>query len=442
MIEVKKLSEQEVIEAKKEIANALKIDEKYIYYGVSDSKEFIITDAYVKLENGGVAFDNLNTKILTIPTFFDVAIFIKYPISFFYCEFPYSLGSFRFFTEKFYALSFDHCNFLSPTYLNHLSAYACIFSFCHFKKDFELNHIEIEKVYFENCIFEKRAVFKGTTFGGDISLYGSTFKQCPNFAQCRFEGELNLVNTNLAFDFKDTEKQINLASKNNNNHFVANDFRDSFRLFKNTLSKEGNLLDASNYHRVELYCKEIELDSKPNKKLQDKIDKWQLWFYRLTSDHYTDLLRSFNTLIALIGIFGLLCGSVVLGLDYFVFDYQKGFDILQLKSFFFKKINKSITSHLLEYFVGNVVLVFVFLGLFLGVVWKCSRDIFIALGYVMTLGFLATSPKYLIPVMSLFGGGRAVLDPLGIVGGVYTLLFGLIAYSLIKTARKNSIIPS
>ncbi|MEE6620391.1 hypothetical protein VWN47_10825, partial [Campylobacter jejuni] len=34
----------------------------------------------------------------------------------------------------------------------------------------------------------------------------------------------------------------------------ANDFRDSFRTFKNALIKDNNLLDASNFHKYELYC--------------------------------------------------------------------------------------------------------------------------------------------------------------------------------------------
>lgn len=324
--------------------------------------------------------------------------------------------------------------------------------YCSFLDDIDfslwLPNGKVTNLSFANSCFEKNVDFSRMHFYGTSNFYGSTFRICPNFAQSVFYGELKLVNTNLIANFDDTYAEIIKAWKKNQivdtkpKYFVANDFRDSFRLFKNALSKEGNVIDASNYHRVELYCKEIELDSKPDKKPQDKIDKWQLWFYRQTSEHHTDLLRSFHTLIALIGIFGFLCGSVVLGLDYFVFDYQKGFDILQLKDFFFDNIKNSITSHLLEYFMGNVVLVFVFLGLFFGVMWECSREILIPLGYIATFGFLATSPKYLIPAMSLFGEKWVALNPLGTIGGTYTLLFGFLAYSFIKTARKNSIVPS
>lgn len=48
----------------------------------------------------------------------------------------------------------------------------------------------------------------------------------------------------------------------------ANDFRDSFRTFKNALVKDNNLLDASNFHKCELYCKEIELNKIGIKKVR------------------------------------------------------------------------------------------------------------------------------------------------------------------------------
>ena len=43
---------------------------------------------------------------------------------------------------------------------------------------------------------------------------------------------------------------------------------------KNTLIRQNNLLDASQWHKLELYAKEIELDSKkPSILSRDWIDK-------------------------------------------------------------------------------------------------------------------------------------------------------------------------
>lgn len=344
-----------------------------------------------------------------------------------------------------------HCTFKEKAYFERCNFQFCIIDYCIFQDD----------SFFDYSTFFEIRISK-TTFERRTSFYHSIFQQPPLFANCIFDKYLTMTGSKLAlnssgFIEKVRKNVINLCDTHNNQRVgtfskpndrwepddFLKDYRDGFCTIKNALIKNNNLLDASNYHKVELCCMELELEKKnPKPFSKDWIDKWQLWFYRQTSEHHTDLLRSFNTLIALIGIFGLLCGSVVLGLDYFVFDYQKGFDILQLKSFFFDNISESITSHLLGYFVGNVVLVFVFLGLFLGVMWECSRKVLIPLGYMATFGFLATSPKYLIPAMSLFGGKWVALNPLGTIGGIYTLLFGFLAYSFIKTARKNSIIPS
>ncbi|EGT1047084.1 hypothetical protein I3H35_001721, partial [Campylobacter jejuni] len=120
---------------------------------------------------------------------------------------------------------------------------------------------------FHECEFEKTANF-----------YRVRFDKTPNFSQAIFKGNLNAVNTNLNFTFDDLQERIkqeyafyetqrtakeagvipNLYQEKSLDKF-ANDFRDSFRTFKNALIKDNNLLDASNFHKDELYCKEIEL---------------------------------------------------------------------------------------------------------------------------------------------------------------------------------------
>ena len=101
-------------------------------------------------------------------------------------------------------------------------------------------------------------------------------------------------------------------------HF-ANDFRDSFRIFKSALIKENNNLDASEFHKLELYCKEIELGEsihtggiqaqseedvrKNTKPFKESIDWFLLKFYRKLSEHHTDLLRVLNNLILLIALY-------------------------------------------------------------------------------------------------------------------------------------------
>ncbi|HEC1772459.1 TPA: pentapeptide repeat-containing protein, partial [Campylobacter lari] len=70
------------------------------------------------------------------------------------------------------------------------------------------------------------------------------------------------------------------------------------------------------------------------------------------------------------------------------------------------------------------------------------RKFFITISYVITFFIMVTSPKILIPAMGIFTDKRVILDPLSVLGGIYTIVFGFVVYSFVKTIRKNSIVPS
>lgn len=339
-------------------------------------------------------------------------------------------------------------------------------------EEFEIEILKNYPLHFHNCCFKCNIDANGVHFNHYLSFMHCCFTKQVVFFKCIFSKTFLLVANTFNFLILDHSKFANWIAISSidpqktscigiettfdwdavktGTKEQKEQLRASYEKIKTILVEKSNITDVSQWQRYILYIKELELDSqktdfskeetKPS--LQNKIDRLQLFFYRNTSDHHTDTLKSFHTLIALIGVFGLLCGIIVLGFDYFIFDYKEGLNILSLKEIYHSHIKTSIQNHALGYFLGNLALIFTFLGLFSGVVWKCSRDILIPLGYVMTLAFLATSPKYLIPAMSLFGENRAMLDPLGIVGGIYTLLFGFLTYSFIKTIRKNSIFPS
>ncbi|HEB7570673.1 TPA: pentapeptide repeat-containing protein, partial [Campylobacter coli] len=293
-------------------------------------------------------------------------------------------------------------------------------------------------------------------------FYGVKFDKTPNFSQAIFKGNLNVVNTNLNFTFDNLEEKIkqeygsyksqriakeagvipNLYQEKSLDKF-ANDFRDSFRNFKSTLIKDNNLLDASNFHKYELYCKELELKNKKDKTLKDRIDKWQLSFYRKLCDHHTDILQSLNSLILVIGIFVL--SSVVMVA---IFNYCLGYKpILEHWYFSLDFYNHHINSIIQDnyLFVVKVNLAMLFGCLILvgfALCLKYIREFFIIISYAITLLVLVVSPKILIPAMGFFTDKRAMLDPLSTMGGIYTIVFGFVVFSFIKTIRKNSIVPS
>lgn len=186
-----------------------------------------------------------------------------------------------------------------------------------------------DNAYFNNSIFKNYADFHECEFEKTACFYGVSFEETPNFSQALFKGNLNLVNTNLNFDFEGLELRIQnefQSYKENKGdgdkkllENFTNDFRDSFRNFKSILIKEHNVLDALNYYKVELYCKEIELKQKWDKKgfeakneddikknisrFKEFIDFLLLNFYRKLCEHHTDFLRVFNNLILLIALY-------------------------------------------------------------------------------------------------------------------------------------------
>lgn len=141
------------------------------------------------------------------------------------------------------------------------------------------------------------------------------FKDFVNFSATIFEGDLNLVNSKLDFEYEDLKQAIIKAAKSSSIKETANDFRDSFRVLKNIVTKTGNHLDAIRYRVSELYCKEIELeDDLKNKESKDParkniknfIDLMLLKLYRVTSDHHSNLVKIINFAVTIVMVYGVL----------------------------------------------------------------------------------------------------------------------------------------
>ncbi|EFS5902128.1 pentapeptide repeat-containing protein [Campylobacter coli] len=329
--------------------------------------------------------------------------------------------------------------------------------------NFNFEENSIQNISICNNLFTKEAYFNANSFNYEciffknsfenLSFYEANFEKSFIFFQNIIKGNLNAINANLNFTFDNLEEKIEQEYQEFNKNKkkedkksldkFANDFRDSFRIFKNALIKDNNLLDASNFHKYELYCKEIELKNKKGKTFKDVVDRWQLFFYCKLCDHHTDILQSLNSLILVIGIFVISSVAMVFG-----FNYSLGYKPI-LEHWYFSldfynhHINSIIQDNYLFMMAINVMILFIYLGLVgFALCLKYMRKFFIIISYVITLLVLAISPKILIPAMGIFTDKRAMLDPLSVFGGIYTIIFGFVAFSFIKTIRKNSIVPS
>lgn len=338
-------------------------------------------------------------------------------------------------------VNFKECTFLNQLVLKDYEFNKTTFNTCVFK----------DNVYFNNSTFKDSADFHECEFEKTACFYGVKFDKVPNFSQAQFKGSLNAVNANLNFDFESLKEKIKQESikykerksvKKPLAHF-ANDFRDSFRIFKSTLIKDNNLLDASNFHKCELYCKEVELDSKETKTQKDTIDYWQLWLYRKLCDHHTDILKSFHSLMLVIGLFGLMGFGVIIGFDYCLGYKPILSHLYMIKEIYDAHIQSFIKTHTLYTFAFNIfILAFYLVILVCLISVKYLREVFIGVSYFIVISILLISPKILIPAMGIFTDKRALLDPLSTLGGIYTIVFGFVLFSFIKTIRKNSIVPN
>ncbi|EOH4047718.1 hypothetical protein ACL61U_001069 [Campylobacter coli] len=273
--------------------------------------------------------------------------------------------------------------------------------------NFSNAHFE-DEVYFNNSEFYSYADFHECKFDNIACFYGVKFYKAPNFSQVVLKGNLNALNITSNFVFDDLEKQIDQEYEDFNKdkkeqdkkplYKFSNDFRDSFRTFKNALIKDNNLLDASNFHKYELYCKELELENKKDKTLKDKIDKWQLFFYRKLCDHHTDLLLNAKWLLYIVALYVLLLGKMIWAYPILI--------IIFLASIYLCKI----------------------------------KNIWLNLSSITVLIAIVYCPKMIFGFTNLFTEKLNCWQNL--ITTVYVVVIGLVLFSLQKTARKNSIVPS
>ncbi|EGK8036722.1 pentapeptide repeat-containing protein [Campylobacter lari] len=160
------------------------------------------------------------------------------------------------------------------------------FSFIDFKND----------VYFNNSVFYGYVDFYGSKFEKLVNFYGAVFKTVPIFSACYFREQRTVILTsvdiyNLDFgliekyiedNYKvevNTETYSSLGAKEKTkiNHIgrlrYAKLLKDSFRVVKDVLIIQNNILEAQEWHKLELYAKEIELEIRLDKDRSEDLKK-------------------------------------------------------------------------------------------------------------------------------------------------------------------------
>ncbi|BDB67213.1 hypothetical protein Hc94105_1430 [Helicobacter cinaedi] len=422
-----------------EIKQALQIKEEGVV--VYSQNSFVVSPRLPIYHDNGTTQPPQQQERLQINSF-DVRILSKYKLIFKQCELKFELNS-----NYPTSLTFHHqtmffdCVFNAEYIIQTLSTDVFAIKNCTFNKNVNFSNAKFcNDVYFNNSHFKGYADFHECEFEKTACFYGATFDNPPNFSQAIFKGSLNIVNTNLNFDFENLNERIKQECQNFNANKgqenkktldkFANDFRDSFRLIKNALVKDNNLLDASNFHKYELYCKEIELNSK-NPKIfsKDFIDKWQLFFYRITSNHHTDLLKIINNVVIFIAIFAYLlfvwrCCNNTDFLQYFVDKYSDN-GLVKILS------NTLSKTECLNMFIIMSLIVCIF-----------CKHLRILGVWLLFCCVILINPKYILGIGGFIGGSVKATGAIeNFLFVLYSIIMFLLLFSLQKTARKNSIIP-
>lgn len=520
-------------EKREEIANTLKINVDDVVYDRSEKfisgirNKFEIHSKTIKhfdiygLNSYEIDFYNCDINLVISKGSSVYAEDINFKsLYFFNCKINISIydnfccENIHFLNCDIYSLSFNkvivkgNIKFLNSSFVNKSVFNSCIFQ---------------DSIYFNNSHFKDYADFHECEFEKTACFYGVRFKKTPNFSQAIFKGNLNAVNTNLNFTFDDLQERIKQEYKDFNEtkekkslDKIANDFRDSFRNFKNALIKDNNLLDASKFHKYELYCKEIELNSndtlskyerdeifnKLSLYFKQKVDWCLLLFYRKLSDHHTDLFKILNNFFILIAVYyvyiitntklleekdiissflksfsfygddKIIAAAKVLPLSYLLLLFASPIVIFltslyyttkQKREIIFEKIKTKIQRCLLAasvfiviclmLFVINpsffipLIKIVIFCGVFFLAIYINSlylRYYFAILSYIVFSIVIVHYPIILNPLIGkILNDKIKIEDSLTLViTFAYTVLMFLVLFSLQKTARKNSIVPS
>ena len=340
-----------------EIKQALQIKEEGVV--VYSQNSFVVSPRLPIYHDNGTTQPPQQQERLQINSF-DVRILSKYNLIFRECEFNAKLLA--------------HYDF---------KCHSATFKNCIFKKRVNFSNAKFcNDVYFNNSHFYDFADFHECEFEKTACFYGATFDNPPNFSQAIFKENLNFVNVKCDFEFENLKERIKQEKEQDSKKTLdkfANDFRDSFRLIKNALIKDNNLLDASNFHKYELYCKEIELeqiwhkqgktaeteaDIKRNThKFRDYIDCLLLGFYRKLCEHHTDFLKVFNNLILLIVLYALFFKGIA---------YLHNAKIENIsEEFILSKISNNF-----EFYFNLGLIIFIVLGSIL-ILCKINKNFFI-----------------------------------------------------------------
>ncbi|MDE5816341.1 MAG: pentapeptide repeat-containing protein [Helicobacter sp.] len=317
--------------------------------------------------------------------------------------------------------------------------------------------------YFDDVDFQGEAIFRQSEFYKNAHFCQTIFqhnrydfKKEPDFRQVILNGNIILTSTKI-FDINFEQLESEIQTNSN-----ANEFRNIFKNIKNALIRDNNLLDASHFHKMELYAKELELKYKKEEAeeesgIRDTVDKIQLMLYRVTSDHHTDLMLILTNVLALIVLFAIASIILLCCTDYLPkwIGTNNECHVLEQSRYLFAMLPKHLHEYIKLIVWGEITIIITLCATFV-YVFKCIvchiyaannnkklHCCFIVV-FLVNAFILAIKPAIMLPIF-----GKLIDESLKIdfpaftsLSVVYAILMFLLIWSLQKTARKNTIVPN
>ncbi|EAK0878236.1 hypothetical protein A2D65_07645 [Campylobacter coli] len=311
-------------------------------------------------------------------------------------------------------ISFKVSKFKDETFFSNIKLNNHIFHNVEFNKINFIHNDDInvesnvESYVFQNTVFKdvlsfegmefERLGFDNVLFNGVVTFSNTKLNTKPQFINCTFSNQFNIEHQYIKYSDKDMENKINNIQDKNDKFRALLNLRDLFRKLKSNRIAHHNLIDASELRTQELYARELELKYKENKSLRETIERWQLFFYRKLCDHHTDLLLNAKWLLYIVALYVLLLGKMI--------------------------------------WVYPVLII-----IFLASIYLCKiKNIWLNLSSITVLIAVVCCPKMIFGFTNLFTSNLNYWQNL--ITTVYVVVIGLVLFSLQKTARKNSIVPS
>lgn len=330
-----------------------------------------------------------------------------------------------------------HISFLETSFIAEVDIESC-----HFDKNLNFSsasfnvlycrHSCFKEINFSNAKFWGSVLFKNCQFEKSLLLEGNFFTNDYNFCfiGCIFDEYVVLdAGSEKKICNIQKSKHDNVAEKAINEYFkfgTENCYRlqrDFFRRMKNNRLKNNDVIGASYFKVHELEMRERELGER--KELGTWVEKCFLEFFRSISNHHTDfmsIIYSFSYVLVLFACFAFVCPY-----------------LNDISNCLLTKCCNGIGYKIDENTLINMLFLFFYMIFnYIALVYLKKNQFTNKIVLIISIFLICKSPGLLLPLGLVISKKQCISNLLSNLYVFYTIIFGVIVWSLIRTGQKNT----